>query len=95
MACDFTFLGRPLPASFELHVVTVEPGGERPYAEDEWRDAIVVVERGEIDLAMRCGACPRFVRGDVLWLTGIPLRALLNRGAEPATLSAVSRRGES
>jgi len=92
MECDFSFLGRPLPSAFELRVVSVEPGAERLYVEEDWRDTIVVVEEGEIDLEMRCGACPRFVRGDVLWLTGMRLRALLNRGTETATLSAVSRR---
>jgi hypothetical protein len=50
VADRLSFLGRRLPPAFELRVVAVAPGGERPYDEDEWRDALVVVERGEIEL---------------------------------------------
>jgi glyoxylate utilization-related uncharacterized protein len=77
---------------FKLRVVTVAPGRARDYAEAEWRDALVVVERGEIELETTGHTCWRFERGDVLWLSGLPLRALHNRGAEPARLVAVSRR---
>ena len=92
MECDFSFLGRRLPRAFELRVVSVEPGCEHLYVEDEWRDAIVVVEEGSIDLETTRGACRSFDRGAILWLTGLGLRALLNRGSEPALLSAVTRR---
>ncbi len=92
MECDFSFLGRPLPQSFELRVVSVEPGREHLYVEDEWRDAIVVVEAGSIDLETTRGARCHFDSGAVLWLTGLSLRALLNLGSEPALLSAVIRR---
>jgi hypothetical protein len=77
---------------FELRVFTVAPGCARPYAELDWRDALVVVARGEIELETLGCARWRFGRGDLLWLTGLPLRALHNRGAEPARLVAVSRR---
>ena len=87
-----SLLDRPLPPAFELRVVTVPPGGARPFDEAEWRDALVVVERGEIELEFVAGADWRCRRGDVLWLTGLPLRALHGRGTEPAVLSAVSRR---
>jgi glyoxylate utilization-related uncharacterized protein len=77
---------------FVRRVVTVAPGDRRPYDPDEWRDAIVYVEDGEVDLECRGGGFARFSRGDVLWLTGLPLLALHNRGSEPARLVAVSRR---
>lgn len=77
---------------FRLRVVAVAAGGERPFDEAEWRDAIVVVERGEIELECLGGGRQRFGRGDVLWLVGLPLRALQNPGREPAVLVAVSRR---
>ena len=86
-----SFLERPLPAAFRLHVVAVAPGGTRPYEAAEWRDALVVVERGEIELETVRDGTRRYVSGDVLWLTGLPLRALRNRGREPAVLVAVSR----
>jgi hypothetical protein len=33
---------------FVLRAVAIEPGGRRAYDECEWRDALVVVRRGEI-----------------------------------------------
>ena len=88
---SLSFLGKPLPPAFELRVVTIAPGRERAYHEAEWRDALVFVERGEIELESPT-ATSRFARGDVLWLIGLPLRALRNRGQEPTLLVAISRR---
>jgi hypothetical protein len=85
-------LGRALPPAFELEVVVVESGSPRGYDEGEWREALVVVGSGEIELESRGGARARFVRGDVLWLDGLPLRALHNPRAEPAQLVAVRSR---
>jgi len=86
------FLERRLPPSFELRVVSVGPGRQRAYDEAEWRDALVLLERGEIELECLSGVRRRFECGDLLWLVGLPLRALHNRGREPAVLVAVSRR---
>jgi quercetin dioxygenase-like cupin family protein len=80
------------PLGFEVRAVEVEPGGHRVYHAAEWRDALVVVSCGEIELECRSGARHRFKRGDLLWLTALPLRAFHNRGGEPALLVAVSRR---
>jgi quercetin dioxygenase-like cupin family protein len=77
--------------AFVLRAVAVAPGSERAYNEAEWRDAIVSVTRGEIELECVGGTRHRFGRGDVLWLAGLPLRALHNRGDEPALLVTVSR----
>lgn len=89
---SITFLGRPLGPSFRARVVTVAPGGSRPYDEAEWRDALVVVECGEIELECGAGGRRRFGSGEVLWLAGLGLRALHNPGTETAVLVAVSRR---
>jgi quercetin dioxygenase-like cupin family protein len=86
-----SFLGRELPKSFELRVVTFPPGSEQPYQEADWSDAIVVVEQGEIEVECTRGGRRQFRRGAILWLVGLPLRTLRNRGDEPAVLSAVSR----
>jgi hypothetical protein len=88
-----TFLGRPLPPSFELLAVTLPPGARRDFRELEWRDAIVVVERGAIELECTRGGVRRFGRGAVLALDGLPLAAVRNAGEEPVLLIAVSRRG--
>jgi hypothetical protein len=85
--------GRALPPAFVRREVTVAPGAERPYDPDEWRDALVVVEHGEIELECHAGHLARFRRGDILWLAGLPLRVLRNAGPDPAVLVAVSRRG--
>jgi hypothetical protein len=77
---------------FVLRAVTVAPGHARAYREADWRDALVVVERGEIELECLGGGRQGFQSGDVLWLVGLPLRALHNRGREPAVLVAASRR---
>jgi hypothetical protein len=87
-----SFLGRPLPPAFELLVVVLAPGRERAFEPVEWRDAIVVVERGEVELAGMSGGRARFAGGDVMCLSGISLRALRNRSQELAVLSVVRRR---
>jgi hypothetical protein len=88
-----SLLGRRLPASVELRLVTIPPGGRRAYDPAEWSDALVVVERGELELDPESGAPLRFRRGAVLWLAGLPLRRLANRGSVPVVLAAVSRLG--
>jgi quercetin dioxygenase-like cupin family protein len=80
------------PPAFECRAVAVEPGGVRIYNEAEWRDAIIVVGSGEIELEALGGNRERFQCGDVLCFEGLPLRSLHNRGAEPAVLVSVWRR---
>jgi hypothetical protein len=87
-----TFLGREVPPPFEMQTIGVLPGGVRAYEEAEWRGALVVVERGVIELEGIRGGRRRFEAGAVLWLSGLPLRALHNSGSEPAVLVAVTRR---
>jgi glyoxylate utilization-related uncharacterized protein len=77
---------------FDRRVVAVPPGGARDYDEADWRDALVLVVRGEIELEARSGHRARFARGAVLSLAGLHLRALHNRGAEPAELVTLRRR---
>jgi hypothetical protein len=76
---------------FAVRAVALAPRDERAYVEAEWRDALVIVERGEVELRGAGGTRRRFVRGDLLWLDGVPLRALHNPGDQPAVLRAVSR----
>jgi hypothetical protein len=76
---------------FEVRAVAVEAGVERIYNEDEWKDSLVVVARGEIELQAVGGEVCSFGRGAVLCLVGLPLRALRTKGAEQVLLVAVSR----
>jgi hypothetical protein len=87
-----SFLGRSLAGSFEYRLIVVARGDERSFDGAEWRDALVVVERGQIELECLSGARRRFSRGDVLYLVGLPLRTLHNAGRGSAVLVAVSRR---
>jgi hypothetical protein len=72
--------------------VVLAPGAERAYREAEWRDALVVIERGEVDLELIGGGRCRLRQGAVIWLTGLPLGTIRNPGSEPALLVATSRR---
>jgi predicted enzyme related to lactoylglutathione lyase len=76
---------------FALKVVIVAPGQERRYDAAEWSDAVVVVERGELELECVSGGRRRFEAGSVLWLCGLPLRALRSTGPDPLLLVAISR----
>jgi hypothetical protein len=77
---------------FARRTVVLEPGTSRASVNAEWDDAIVLVERGVVDLECMAGGRRRFCAGAVLWLTGIRLRALHNVGLEPVVLLAVRRR---
>jgi hypothetical protein len=82
---------RPAPR-FERRVVVVAPGEAHAYDPAEWRDALVVIERGELEVETTTGRRHRFESGATIWLTGLPLKALVNSGQEPAVLVALSRR---
>jgi hypothetical protein len=76
----------------DFRVVEIPPGGARPYDGAEWAGALVVVDRGEIELDCLDGGRPRFAGGAVLWLAGLPVRSLRNPGAVPAVIVAAYRR---
>ncbi len=86
---------RRVPAAFDVRVVTVLPGRRLRYHAHEWEDALVMVERGAIELESDSGATWCFECGAVLWLTGLGIYALHNRCHESAVLIAVSRRRSS
>ena len=79
-------------AGFTRRTVVLDPGTTRPSTDTEWRDALVVLLRGEVDLECLAGGRRRFRAGAVLWLVGIGLRALHNVGVGPAVLLVVARR---
>jgi predicted dithiol-disulfide oxidoreductase (DUF899 family) len=79
---------------FRFRAITVAAGVERVYNPGEWRDTLVVVGRGVLELRSLDGDSYRFAAGCVLSLDGLPLRALRSPGPEPAVLLAVSRSDE-
>lgn len=88
----FRLLGRRVSSSFVVRVVLLVSGGQRAFDERDWRDALVVVERGGIEIECERGTRRRFSAGAVLCLTGLPLRMLRQCGPDPALLVSVRRR---
>jgi hypothetical protein len=86
--------GRPHPA-FELRRLALGPGKRHAYDPREWQDSLVVIERGAVELECRSGASRAFSGGTVLWLAGLPVRAIHNHGNDTALLVAVRRRNRS
>lgn len=89
---DLPFLRDPLPPAFRRRTVVVDPGDSRPYDGDEWRDELVVVEQGRLDLECHAGGVRSFPTGAIVCLDHLALRTLHNRGPDPTILVAVSRR---
>lgn len=85
-------LGTRVAPAFERHVRVLPAGYAQPVDATHWTDALVDVAQGEIELELTCGDLHRFRAGDVLWLDGLPLRLLRNRGSGTAVLVAVRRR---
>jgi hypothetical protein len=80
-----------LPPGYERRIVHLAPGRSLAHDEAGWRDAIVVVAYGIVEVEGRAGGRRPFRRGDVLFLAGPGLRALHNRGPGPAVLVGVRR----
>lgn len=78
--------------SFVRSVVTLAPGRVLAYDEAAWRDAIVFVTAGEIELECLSGFVQGFCCGDILCLAHLPLRAVRNASPVEARLLAISRR---
>ena len=73
-------------------MITLAPGAGRSFDDADWRDALVLLESGELELEGRAGCRVRLRAGAIFWLAGLPVRCLHNAGPEPAVLVAISRR---
>jgi hypothetical protein len=80
----------PGPA-FVRHSVAIPPGQSLVHHDGEWRDALVMLQEGVIDLESVRGSCCRLRPGAIFWLTGLQLRSVHNTGRTPAVLIAVRR----
>ena len=80
-------------AGFRIREFVVPPGAEHSYIRDQWRGALVVVEKGSVEIESIGGVRRCFHTGDVLFFDGLRIRCLRNREALPAVLTAASRRG--
>lgn len=80
-----------LPPAFERWQVLLEPGEERLTDAAEWADAVVLIERGVIEVHCRAGGWLGFRAGDIMALSCLPLRAIRNPAERSAKLVAVRR----
>ena len=74
-------------AGFVRRTVVLEPGTSRPSHDAEWRDALVLLVQGDVDLECAAGGPRRFPAGAGVWRAGV----VHNVGVEPVVLLAVSR----
>jgi quercetin dioxygenase-like cupin family protein len=77
--------------SFGRRVVELAPGAELAFDPAIWRDAIVFVLAGEVEVRCAGGASHRFGPGDIVCFTRLPVRTLCNGGAVPVRLLAIWR----
>lgn len=73
---------------FHRREVVIAAGVRLPYVDDDWADALVVVERGEVDLCCSHGGSRRFGPGSILFFVGLGLVALHNPGVDETVLIA-------
>ena len=92
IAGSVTALAGALPAVFRRRRVVIPAGSRYPYDASEWYGALVVVERGVVELEWPTGVSRGFATGSALWLAELPLLALRAGGPEPVVLVALTRR---
>lgn len=82
----------PVPRSFERHTVTIGAGDELAYIDHDWRDTLIVVSSGEVEVVCAAGGRRRFSSGDMLWFDGLDVRTLRNVGGDQLVIAGVRRR---
>jgi hypothetical protein len=80
-----------LPDGFSKRVLRVAPGLALGLKPGRLPDAIVVVERGELELVCRAGTCRRFGRGAMFPTAGLSFSHLRSLGPGHLVLVVVSR----
>jgi quercetin dioxygenase-like cupin family protein len=77
---------------FARRIVELEPGDVLDHEEAPWRDAIVFVTAGEIELTCVSGEHHSFRCGDILSFARIALGSVHNAQSTPARVLAIWRR---
>jgi hypothetical protein len=90
-ADDISFAGRRCPAKFRRRTLTLLPSDAIDFVPADWADAVVVVERGALEVECSTGRCASFAEGAVLVFDGLALRRLRNAGGDPLVITALSR----
>jgi hypothetical protein len=86
-----TLFRDPPPTGFSQRVLRVASGFELNLETACLHKAIVLVERGELEVECRAGARRRFGCGSMIAIAGVPIAHLRSVGADPLVLLAVSR----
>jgi hypothetical protein len=86
-----SFLGAGAPRNLRLRRLILQPRDALEYHAAEWTDALVIVERGELQVECRSGAQASFAHGAVLAFAGLTVQCLRNAGTSPLVLSVLSR----
>jgi hypothetical protein len=73
---------------FQVRLIVIPPGRERPYRAAEWHDALIRVERGSVELYSTSGRSLRLSKGAILSLDRVALRTIRNDRRTAAVLSA-------
>lgn len=83
-------IGR-LPSGFTRRMISIPPGGCRPYRPVEWAGTVVLVHQGDIELEGLTGRRYPFGTGSIIHLDRLPLRCIHNNGLGLALMIAVGR----
>jgi hypothetical protein len=86
-------VGTDFNRRFVIRQIEIAGRSERRFVAAEWRDAIVRVARGSLELEGVDGQRWSFATGSLICLEGLALLTLRNRCREPLVLVAVSRAG--
>ena len=89
---DLDRLACTASAACEKRVVELAAEATLRYEPSEWRDTIVFVLTGEVEIECVDGERRCFKRGATLVFSPLPIRTIRNRATRPARLLAISRR---
>jgi hypothetical protein len=84
-------LDRDHPNRFLRSVIRLAPGASLSCSDPSWRDALLVLGQGEIEVRTPDGSTGRFSTGAVIAVADIPLSVVHAVGPEHAVLAAVRR----
>jgi hypothetical protein len=90
-SADLALFRDPVPQGFCRRVFRVVPGRELSVDANDLREAIVLVEQGELELECRAGGHRRFSHGSMLAIARLPVARIRSVGTGPLVLVAVSR----
>ena len=89
---DLDRLACTTSAVCEKRIVELAAGATLRYEPSEWRDTILFVLAGEVEIECVDGERRGFTRGAALVLSPLPIRTIRNPSRRPARLLAISRR---